>query len=110
MIAVLLSYLPLLLMTLAAELAVVAMLAPAPRREALRACVALNLCTHPLATLCSWYVPAEASLAIELVVCGFEWVGYSRLLWLSPLSALRLALPANVASSLVGVGLWLASM
>lgn len=110
MIAVLLTYLPLLLLTLAVELAVVAMLSPAPRREALRACVALNLCTHPLATLLGWSLPTDETLVLELVVFAGEWVGYSRLLRLSPLRALRLALPANAASLLAGVALWLAYM
>lgn len=110
MIPVLLTYLPLLLLTLAVELAVVAMLSPAPRREALRACLALNLCTHPLATLIGWSLPTDETVALELVVFLAEWVGYSRLLQQSPLRALGLALPANAASLLAGVALWLTRM
>ncbi|MCY2956123.1 MAG: hypothetical protein NT107_03690 [Planctomycetota bacterium] len=113
MIAVLFTYLPLLLLTLAIELAIVFMLSPAPRRDPLRACVALNLCTHPLATLLCWYLPIESDgtfllieLVIELVVFACEWLGYSRLLSHTPIKAMRLALLANIGSLLAGLVLW----
>jgi hypothetical protein len=112
MIAVLLTYLPLLLLTLAIELKIVFMLSPAPRRDPLRACVALNLCTHPLATLLYWYLPSDNSfnsifLLIELVVFACEWLGYSRLLSHTPIKAMRLALLANIGSLLAGCVLFI---
>lgn len=111
MIAVLFTYLPLLLLTLAIELAIVFMLSPAPRRDPLRACVALNLCTHPLATLLYWYLPSDGTfLLIELVVFACEWLGYSRLLSHTPIKAMRLALLANTGSLLAGLALFIIRM
>ena len=102
MIGTLVCYLPLLALTLLSEGVVVAGLAKLPRRDVLRACIALNLVTHPLATLASWFVPAGLP-EIELAVTIFEWVGYTWLLPLSPFAALRYALPANLVSCLLGL-------
>jgi hypothetical protein len=103
MIAVLLFYLPLLTLTVGIELVVVSMLARQRRRDALRACIASNLFTHPLATLALWGAGARALGVIEIAVLLVEWVAYSHLLRLSPARALVLALPANASSLAPGV-------
>lgn len=109
MMSVLLSYAPLLLLTIAVELAVVAAMSPRGKRnDVLAACVALNLVTHPLATLLSWRWGADM-LSLELLVFSFEWIGYSRLLHRGTLPALRLAFFANLGSVLAGIGVWIAS-
>lgn len=103
MISLLQSYLPLLLLTLAIELLVVSALAPrSRRREAVIVAAALNLLTHPAATLlgCWWFVDLWSLEVLALLV---EWLGYSRLLRVGPIVALRLSLPANVLSGVTGV-------
>lgn len=108
MIAVLLSYLPLLAATLAIELAVVAAAAPrGVRRRALTVCVALNLLTHPMATLLCWRWQVDP-ISLEGLVFLFEWVGYSQLLRIGPLAALRYSLVPNVLSTLAAFAWWLA--
>ncbi len=110
MIAVLLGYLPLLLLTLAVELAVVAAAAPRSMRgRALAACLALNLFTHPTATLVSWWWSSDF-IALELLVFFVEWLGYSLLLAVRAVPALRYAFLPNLCSALAGVGLVIARM
>jgi len=110
MIVALLSYLPSLLLTLAVECALVAAAAPRPlRKAAVTACLALNLFTHPLATLLSWYwVPGLVEL--ELLVFFVEWLGYALLLRLHVASALRYALLPNLLSAVLGFCLALAGI
>lgn len=103
MIAALLLYLPLLALTIAIELAVVAPLAPRPRRDALRACVALNVCTHPFASLLLVATGGASFGASELAVALLEGLGYTRLAGVSPRRAFVIALAANVLSLLGGV-------
>lgn len=103
MTSLLQSYLPLLLLTLAIELLVVSALAPRRRRrEAVTVAAALNLLTHPAATLlgCWWFVDL---LSLEVLALLVEWLGYMRLLRVGPVVALRLSLPANALSGLVGL-------
>ena len=104
MIATIWSYLPLLLLTLAIECAVVALAARDRRREAVAVCIALNLLTHPMATLLSWRWGVNV-LSLELLVFLFEWVGYSQLLRITTMKALRYALIANFCSALAGFGM-----
>lgn len=107
MTAALFSYLPLLALTLALELAIVAAATRGPERAmALRVCAALNLLTHPLATLLAWRWHVDVVL-LELAVLGIEWLGYRDLLHCSLLRALRLALSANIASWLAGIAAWI---
>jgi len=106
--SVLLSYAPLLLLTIAIELTVVAAMSPRGRRkDVLAVCLALNLITHPLATLMSWRLGADF-VSLEVLVFFCEWLGYSRVLRLATLPALRLAFFANLCSALAGIGLWVA--
>lgn len=110
MIAVLLSYLPLLLLTLAIESAIVAAAAPREdRRAALRACLALNLLTHPMATLLFWRWQVDV-LSLELLAFFLEWVGYADILRLGKVAALRYALLPNLLSALAGAALWFACL
>lgn len=110
MIAVLLSYLPLLLLTLAIESALVAAVARrGSRRSAVSACLALNLLTHPMATLFAWRWQVDV-LALELLVFLFEWLGYAQLMRLRLVPALRYAFLPNLTTAIVGVGLWMARM
>lgn len=110
MIPVLFAYLPLLAMTLAIELAVVAAAAPRDcRRLVLTVCLALNLLTHPMATLLSWRWQVDP-FTLEGLVFFFEWLGYAQLLGLRPVGALRYALLPNVLSAAAGVALWFARM
>jgi len=105
---VLISYLPLLLLTLAAECAVLACLAPREqRRRALEVCVGLNLVTHPLVTLLSWRLGVDM-LALELSAFLFEWWGYATLLRIRSITALRYALLTNVCSAVNGIVIWTA--
>lgn len=107
MIPTLLAYAPLLLVTLVLEITIVGALAPrGRRREAWIAAAALNLFTHPLATLLAWRWGVDF-LALESLVFLFEWLCYGRLLRIGPLVALRLALPANLLSAVAGFLLWL---
>ncbi|MFO1076813.1 MAG: hypothetical protein U1E73_03705 [Planctomycetota bacterium] len=109
MIGPLLSYLPLLALTLLIECALVAAAAPrALRRRAITACLALNLLTEPLATLLSWRLGAEPVLPVLLAFCC-EWLGYARLLDIPTGRALRLALPSNLCSAAASVGVWFAT-
>lgn len=110
MIAVLLAYLPLLAVTLAIEVAVVAAASRRDlRRRAIDACLALNLLTHPMATLLSWRWSVDV-LTLEALVFLFEWLGFAQLLRVGLVGALRYALLPNVLSALAGVGLWIAAM
>jgi len=110
MIAVLLAYLPLLAATLAIEVAVVAAASKRDlRRRAIAACLALNLLTHPMATLLSWRWNVDV-LALEALVFLFEWVGFAQLLRIGLFAALRYTLLPNLLSALAGFGLWIASM
>ena len=66
----LLGYLPLLLVTLVVELAVVFWLVPRPqRRLGLETCLFLNLLTHPLGLLGTLQVP-HAWLFVEASIFG----------------------------------------
>jgi hypothetical protein len=106
-IAALLAYLPALLLTLVLEVLVVRALTPrGGRGRALRLCVALNLFTHPLATLLAARA-GDQLLAIELLVGCCEWLGYLQLLPARWPRALALALAANAASIAAGIPLWL---
>lgn len=107
MIAVLLSYLPLLAATLALETATVAAIGKrGERRRAVLACIALNLLTHPMATLLVWRWNVDP-LALEAFVFLFEWLGFAQLLRIGLFAALRYALLPNVLSALAGFGLWI---
>lgn len=107
MTSALLSYLPMLLLTLAIEVAVVAALTrPPERRAALQVCLALNLFTHPFATLLFWRWSMDL-FVLEGLVLLCEWLGYLQLLGRAPLGALRLALSANVFSWLVAIAIWM---
>lgn len=110
MIPVLLAYLPLLATTLGIEVAVVAAAAGRDlRRRAITTCLALNLLTHPMATLLSWRWQVDP-FTLEGLVFFFEWLGYGQLLGVRPVGALRYALLPNVLSAAAGVALWLARM
>lgn len=103
MIALLAGYLPLLGLTLAIEAPVIAAAAPRRHRRATLAfCVALNLVTHPIATLLSWRFGADV-LVLEAAVILAEWLGYELLAGLRTGAALRCAVLANLASALAGV-------
>lgn len=106
MIATLLSYLPWLLLTLVLEGAIVVAAAPRGHRSsALRACLALNLLTHPTATLLSWRWHIDP-LALALLEFLFEWLGYRQLLDTPTSRSLRLAFSANLFSGAVHFALW----
>ena len=106
MIAPLLSYVPLLALTLGLELGVVLLLARRDlRSRAATACLALNLFTHPTVTLLSWRWHAEP-LSLELLAFLCEWVGYARLLGIGALPALGYAAAANLVSAAAGFALW----
>ena len=108
MIAVLVAYLPLLAATLAIELGLVAAAAKeVDRRRATTACAALNLLTHPMATLLSWRWQVDL-LSLEALVFLFEWAGYAQLLRIRAVAALRYALLPNLLSAFAGIGLWIA--
>lgn len=110
MIAAFLAYAPLLLLTLAIEALLVAVAAPRERRRpAVCACLALNLLTHPMATLLSWRWQVDV-FSLEAMVFLFEWLGYAQLLRVGALPALRYAFLPNLATAIVGVGLWFAAM
>ena len=106
MIGSLLSYLPLLLLTLLLEGAVVALLMPgSQRRDALRVCIALNLFTHPTSTLLSWRWNVDL-IPLESFVFFCEWLGYGQILKLRWPRSLSLALLANLVSWAAGIGVW----
>ena len=100
MIAALLLYLPWLALTLAIEVAVVAQVAPG--REPRRVCAALNLCTHPFATLLLVASRGASFGLCELAVALFEGLGYARLLGMPLRRAVPLSLAANVVSTIAG--------
>ncbi|MCB9883764.1 MAG: hypothetical protein H6832_02105 [Planctomycetes bacterium] len=103
MLSVLLEYTPWLALTLALEGAVVALLIRGEgRRRALQACIAINLLTHPIATL----AVLEAGLnvvPVELVVIAVEVVLYRQILGLSTKRAITLGVLANLVSWGAGV-------
>ena len=69
-------YLGLLVLTLVVEVPLAAALAGSERRgEVTRACLALNLLTHPVATGLAWLAGADW-LALELGVLAVEALGY----------------------------------
>jgi len=104
--AALLSYAPLLLLTLAIECRVIAAIAPrGERRNYLAVCLALNLLTHPLATLLSWRWGADI-LLIEGLVLLVEWLGYARLLGLSTVRSLWCSFATNLCSAAIAFVLW----
>ena len=110
MINALISYLPALLLTLLIEALVVLGIARRDRRRlALQVCLALNLFTHPFATLMSWRWQVDI-VSLELLVFLCEWLGYASLLRIRALPALGYSAAANLASALAGIGLWLARM
>jgi hypothetical protein len=92
--------------TIALELVVVRMLAPAAqRRRAVTVCAAANLFTHPFATLLSWHWFADL-IAIEAVVILAEAACYLRLVPLSAGRAFGLAAAANVFTAFAGLVFW----
>jgi hypothetical protein len=96
-------YLGLLALTLAVEAPLALALAGSTRRgEVTRACLALNLVTHPVATGLAWLAGADW-LALELGVLAVEALGYravTRLTW--PRAAL-VSVAANVSSAATGL-------
>lgn len=108
MIAILIAYLPLLLLTIAIECALIARLAPlGSRRRALAVCVALNLLTHPTSTLLQWRQGTDV-LTLEIAVFCAEWLGYAQLLGVRTVTALRYSLLLNLCSALAGIAIWIA--
>jgi len=106
MFATLLEYLPTLLLTLLLEGAVVMALARRSERAlTLEVCLALNLLTHPLASLLAWHWQPDVLLLEVPVVLG-EWLGYAQVLRCTLAHALLLSVAANAASWLAGVLLW----
>jgi hypothetical protein len=102
-------YLALLALTLAIEAPLAATLAGREfRREALSACLALNLLTHPVATGLAWLVGADW-LVLELGVGAVEAVGYRTLTRLGWPRAMLLSVTTNVASATTGLLLPLAT-
>jgi len=102
MLQTLVAYLPTLLLTLLLEAAVVAEIARRGERAlAVQVCLALNLLTHPLATLLQSDV-----LAIEALVVFCEWLGYAQVLRCTLPRALWFATAANAVSWFAGVVWW----
>lgn len=98
-------YLPTLLLTLVLELAIAAALAPrALRRRTLTTCAALNLVTHPLATL-ALGVWTTGWLPLEVTVTVAEAFGYRAVVPLGAARAWGLALLANAVTAF-GALLW----
>lgn len=107
MISVLLSYLPLLAATLLIEVVLVAAAATRDRRRrAVTVCVAVNLLTHPMATLLGWRWQVDL-LPLEMAVFLFEWLAYGQLLGIRLLPALRYALLPNAVTALLAFAMWL---
>lgn len=110
MIAALLSYLPALALALTIEALVVAGVAPRGRRRAaVRACIALNLLTHPLGTLLAWRTDCDP-LLVWLLEFLIEWIGYARLLQIPTAQALRYATLPNVLAGIAGLWFWVMGM
>ena len=102
MLDFLVGYLPALAVTLGLESLVVLSLSPGGRRRrALHCCLALNLFTHPLATLILLHANAPLAL-LEVVIVGVEYLGYRKLAGLGPRRAILLAVVANVISAVAG--------
>lgn len=68
------------------------------RRTVLRTACALNLCTHPLATLAAWYGHA-GFVALEVMVVLAEALGYATVARQPWPRACLLALAANAATA-----------
>ncbi len=106
MLSGLLAYLPWLLLTLVVEVLLVRMLLRrqehAVQVRGLRACIALNLVTHPLATLLLWNFWHEF-LSLEALVLLGEMLGYRLLVPLPPGRAFLLATVANVCTGLLSL-------
>jgi len=106
MLQTLVAYLPTLLLTLLLEAAVVAAIARRGERAlVVRVCLALNLLTHPLATLLRWQWQPEV-LATEALVVFCEWLGYAQILRCTLPRALWFATAANAVSWFAGVVWW----
>ena len=102
-LAALAGYLPLLLMTVAIELAVVLLLAPrAARRRFVATCICLNLLTHPLGCLVTLGA-AGAWLPIELAISGCEAVGYRAVAGATWPRAVLLAVSTNLITATVAL-------
>lgn len=103
---ILLDYLPWLLGTLMLEIALVAALAPhALRRRSMLVAAAVNLCTHPLATLLQRFGWSDL-LSLELLVAAAETLAYWRLVPLTAVRATVLSVLANLVSATAGMLLW----
>ena len=97
------GYLPYLTLTLGLESLVVLSLSPrGQRRRAFHACLALNLLTHPLATLVILQANAPFSL-LQVVIIGVEYLGYRSLVGLGAPRAICLAVLANSLSAVVEI-------
>lgn len=108
MTSILFSYLPLLLLTLVLEFLVVRMLTRPPERaQAQKVCLALNLFTHPVATILLWQWSLGV-LLVEVLVLLCEWLGYMQLLGRTPGRALGLALAANLVTWIAATLIWIA--
>ncbi|MCA8970166.1 MAG: hypothetical protein KDC95_10295 [Planctomycetes bacterium] len=108
MLSVLLEYTPWLALTLALECAVVALLIRgAGRQRALRACIAINLLTHPIATLAVLEAGFNV-VPVELVVIVVEVVLYHQILRLRATRAIMLGVVANLVSWGAGIAASLA--
>jgi hypothetical protein len=101
-IGTLLAYAPFLAATILVEAALVAALARrAERRRLLAVAAALNLLTHPLATLLRWHLSLGV-LPLEFAVVAAEALGWHAVAGLRPARALTFALAANLASAGLG--------
>lgn len=99
------AYLPLLVATIAVELALAAVLVRGPkRRSVLAALTCANLVTHPLATLATLHVDAFA--AVEVLVAGAEAAALAAVTRLRTRHAVAVAVVANLATVALSMLWW----
>lgn len=100
------TYLPLLLLTILIEGTLVALLCSGRwrghRRSALVTSIALNLFTHPIATMLAWS-GRGTFLQLEFLVIFVEALGYIAIVRLTPQRALFVSFVANVVTMLAGI-------
>jgi len=101
--AVVARYLGLLALTLAVELPLAAALAGSERRgDVTRACLALNLLTHPIAAGLAWLAGVDW-LTLELGVLAVEALGCRAVTRLRWPRAVLVSVAANAASAAPGL-------